>query len=229
MSRLGRFFQADNPVMVTLSRIADMLWVSVIFLVSCIPVITIGDAITSLYYVCAKVIRHGESYVWREYWRSFKTNFKHSTIFWVIIVGIYYLLYWNINYLGLNKATKDGMGGVLAAVYLVMMLILAFITLNVFPIISRFDNRFSVTIKFAVFCAFRHILHTAVVFIMVVFSGMLVYVQFATPTMIFGIILPGLVGFLSTYPIEHVFKKYQPKRELKYDEAGNPIRMWYDD
>lgn len=229
MSRLGRFFNTENPVMVMLSRITDMIWVSIIFLISCIPIITIGDALTSLYYVCAKVIRHGEGYVWREYWRSFKMNFKQSTIFWVIIVFIYTLLGWNINYLGLNASTKDGITGFIAAFYLVMMLVLAFIMLNIFPIISRFDNKFSVTVKFALFCAFRHVLHTAVIFIMVLFSGMLVYVQWMTPTMFFGIILPGLVGFVSTYPMEHVLKKYQPKSEVKYDEDGNRISMWYDD
>ena len=229
MSRLGKFFQMDNPVMVTLSRITDILWVSIIFLAFCIPIITIGDAITSLYYVCSKVIRHGESYVWREFWRSFKTNFKQSTIYWVLLVLIYWLLIWNINYLGLNSSTKHGTGGVLAAIYLVVMIVLACLSLNVFPIISRFDNKFLVTLRFGLFCTFRHILHTLIIFILVFFAGMLVYVQWATPTMIFAIVLPGLVGFISTYPMDHVLKKYQPKSEVKYDEAGNPIRMWYDD
>ncbi|MBR6230027.1 MAG: YesL family protein [Eubacterium sp.] len=229
MSRLGKFFQMDNPVMVTLTRITDILWVSLIFLAFCIPIITIGDAITSLYYVCSKVIRHGESYVWREFWRSFKTNFKQATIYWVAVVLIYTLLIWNINYLGLNSSTREGMGSVLAAIYLVVMLILACLTLNVFPIISRFDNKFTMTLRFGLFCTFRHCVHTLILFLMVFFSGMLVYVQWGTPTMIFSIFLPGLVGFLSTYPMDHVLKKYQPKRELKYDESGNPIRMWYDD
>ena len=226
---MSRFFRVDNPVMVTLTRIADMLWVSIIFLVFCIPVITIGDAITSLYYVSAKVIRYGESYVWREFWRSFKMNFKQSTIYWVIIVGVYFLLWWNINFLGLNTGTKEGVGGVLAAVYLTMMILAALISVNIFPIISRFDNKFLVTFKFALFCAFRHILHSALIVAMLVFAGMLIYVQWGTPTMVFGIILPGLLGFLSTLPMEHVFKKYQPKKELKYDESGNPIKMWYDE
>lgn len=229
MSRMSRFFSTDNPVMVTLSRIFDMIWVSLIFLVFCIPLITIGDAITSLYYVCTKVIRHGEGYVWREFWRSFKQNFKQSTIYWLIIVFIYFLLWWNINYLGLNSSTKEGTGGVLAAIYLVMMIVLAILTLNVFPIISRFDNKFMMTIRFGLFCTFRHILHGVIILAMVIFAGLLTYVQWGTPTMFFAIILPGLVGFLSTYPMEHVLKKYQPKRELEYDETGTPIRMWYED
>ena len=156
-------------------------------------------------------------------------NFKRATIYWVGIVLVYVVLIWNINYLGLNMSTRDGVGGVLAAVYLVMMIVLALITLNIFPIISRFDNKLTVSIKFALFCSFRHVLHTLVIFAMVFFSALLVYVQFGTPTMVFGIVLPGLVGFLSTYPMEHVLKKYQPKSEVTYDETGTPIRNWYDD
>ncbi|MFR7816818.1 MAG: DUF624 domain-containing protein [Clostridium sp.] len=72
---MDKFFNSDNMVMRTLSKIFDIGWLTLIYLVFCIPIVTVGAATTSLYYVSAKVLRHNRSYVWREFWHSFKTNF----------------------------------------------------------------------------------------------------------------------------------------------------------
>ena len=81
---MDKFFNSDNMVMRTLSKIFDIGWLTLIYLVFCIPIVTVGAATTSLYYVSAKVLRHNRSYVWREFWHSFKTNFLQSTIAWVV-------------------------------------------------------------------------------------------------------------------------------------------------
>ena len=65
---MDKFFNSDNVVMRTLSKIFDIGWLTLIYLVFCIPIVTVGAATTSLYYVSAKVLRHNRSYVWREFW-----------------------------------------------------------------------------------------------------------------------------------------------------------------
>lgn len=229
MSRFRAIFNEENIVMVSLTRIFDMIWVSILYVLFCIPIVTIGAATSSLYYVCAKVLRHGEGYVWREFIHGFKMNFKQATIFWVIIALIYVLLGWNINLIGLNNPQKNDTTQLLAAVYLVMMLLLFFITIYVFPIISRFNNKFMMTFRFALFCAFRHFLHTIAVLILALAGGFYCFFFWGNPLLAFGIILPGLITFIVTYPMEHVLRKYTPKTETKYDESGQPIRMWYED
>ena len=59
---MDKFFNSDNMVMRTLSKIFDIGWLTLIYLVFCIPIVTVGAATTSLYYVSAKVLRHNRSY-----------------------------------------------------------------------------------------------------------------------------------------------------------------------
>ena len=50
-----------------LSKIGDMFILNLIYILSCIPVITIGASTTALYYTTLKMAENKESYVWRDY------------------------------------------------------------------------------------------------------------------------------------------------------------------
>ena len=73
---MDRFFES-KPV-VYMSKFFDMVLLNVIFVISCIPIVTIGAACTALYYTCVKVIRRDRSKLWKEYKQSFVDNFKTS-------------------------------------------------------------------------------------------------------------------------------------------------------
>ena len=44
---MDKFFNSDNMVMRTLSKIFDIGWLTLIYLVFCIPIVTVGAATTS--------------------------------------------------------------------------------------------------------------------------------------------------------------------------------------
>ena len=145
---MDKFFNSDNMVMRTLSKIFDIGWLTLIYLVFCIPIVTVGAATTSLYYVSAKVLRHNRSYVWREFWHSFKTNFLQSTIAWVVTAIIVVLLWLNMNIVAETGGEK---GGYLIGAYYALLFIILCITLNsnysVFIIIRKYSNVFTITIN----------------------------------------------------------------------------------
>ena len=137
---MDKFFNSDNMVMRTLSKIFDIGWLTLIYLVFCIPIVTVGAATTSLYYVSAKVLRHNRSYVWREFWHSFKTNFLQSTIAWVVTAIIVVLLWLNMNIVAETGGEK---GGYLIGAYYALLFIILCISCYIYPIISRFGTKFS--------------------------------------------------------------------------------------
>ena len=81
---MDRFFES-KPV-VYMSKFFDMVLLNVIFVISCIPIVTIGTACTALYYTCVKVIRRDRSKLWKEYKQSFADNFKTSVGIWIPLV-----------------------------------------------------------------------------------------------------------------------------------------------
>ena len=137
---MEKFFNSDNGVMRALSKLFDMGVLTLIYLVFCIPVVTIGAATTSLYYVSAKVLRHNRSYVWTEFWSSFKMNFAQSTVVWLLIAVISLLLVFNMQLVGVTDAAS-AKGGYLAGVYFAMLIFISCISCYVFPFISRFSMK----------------------------------------------------------------------------------------
>ena len=82
---MNRFFSMDNKFFQAMGRIADLLILNLVFLVCCIPVVTIGPALTALHYVTLKMARNEESYIIRSFFKSFKQNFRQGLIINLIL------------------------------------------------------------------------------------------------------------------------------------------------
>ena len=77
---MGNFFSTDGPLFEGMAYIINIIYVSVLWILFSIPIITIGASSTALYYTVTKVIRHGRSYIFREFWQSFKSNLKPKQV-----------------------------------------------------------------------------------------------------------------------------------------------------
>ena len=58
---------SNSPVIAFLNKMTDLILLNVLFIISCLPVFTIGAATTALYYVCIISIRQGDGYVVKRY------------------------------------------------------------------------------------------------------------------------------------------------------------------
>ena len=68
---MGNFFSTDGPLFEGMAYIINIIYVSVLWILFSIPIITIGASSTALYYTVTKVIRHGRSYIFSEFWQKF--------------------------------------------------------------------------------------------------------------------------------------------------------------
>ena len=132
---MDRLFNVNNPLMRALSKLFDIGWLSLIYVVFCVPLVTIGAATTSLYYVSAKVLRKDRGYVWSEFWHSFKLNFKPATLMWLIFAAIYGLLYFNLT----TFNTSNAAGGYLVGAYIALAFIVTCVASYAFCLLSRFN------------------------------------------------------------------------------------------
>ena len=65
-----KFWAIDSPVMRVLGRLGDIIILNMIFVVGCIPVITIGTSLSALYAVAMKMARGEDPSVWKEFWKE---------------------------------------------------------------------------------------------------------------------------------------------------------------
>lgn len=212
---MGSIFSSDSGFSRAMNKLCDIIILSVLYILCCVPVITIGASTTAAYYVAAKVIRHNEGYVTRSFFKSFKLNFVQSlglNISYLVCTGI---LIFNIFFF---NGTEGEVNLYLKCAYIAMLLILASVCMYTYPVLSRFTLKNMTVFKMAFTMAFRHFLHTLGMIGMWVI--MLIGIYFIPMTVI---ILPGLCFFAETFLMEQVLKKYMPKP----DENSTEAEAWY--
>ena len=58
--KMNRLFNLDSPIMVFLGKVGDLIWLNVLTMICCIPIVTVGASITALHYVSIKMVRNEE-------------------------------------------------------------------------------------------------------------------------------------------------------------------------
>lgn len=81
---MGQIFNLDNPVWNFMSKVADLVILNFLVILFSLPVVTAGAAWTAMHFVTIRMANKEERYVIKDFWRSFKQNFKQATAIWLI-------------------------------------------------------------------------------------------------------------------------------------------------
>ena len=219
---LDGVFNMDNPFFRFVNRIADMIVLNVIFLVSCVPIFTIGPALTALYYVAINTWGREDGYIFKMYIKSFKENFKQSTVMWLILLAVGVVLsvdvwYWVSQW----KLTGTGIYKPLTVVSVVMLMVYLMIFTFVWPLLAKFSNSNLGTIKNALAMVLTHVPETILIWAIFALVAFAVYiVSFARIAVFF--IGVSLIAYLQALVFRHIFKPYLGEEEHKTpeEEAG---------
>ena len=205
------FFSLDGPLYSFLSKMADFLILNVLFIVCSLPVFTIGASYTAMSYVTLKMVRGEDPYIWQNFWKSFRQNFKQGTLIWVFSILVFI-------FLGMDFYIINSQNTTLFAVIRILLWCVCLIALSVFlyvfPIISHFVCSTTQALKNAVFMTFGHLPYTLV---MLVITGLILYLcacsvkTFALVVVISGICGFSVVAFIYSILFDRIFKKYEPE------------------
>lgn len=210
---LDGIFNEDNPFFKLMNRIADMIVLNVLFLISCIPVITIGPALTALYYVAINTWSREDGYIFRMYKKSFKDNFKQSVIMWLLLLAAGIILsvdvwYWVSQW----KLTGNSVYKPLTVISVILLVLYALIFTYVWPLQAKFTNTIGGTIKNALAMVMTHVPETVgiwFIFAAVAFSVYMMNIA-RVSVLIIGF---SLMAYLQAWIFRHVFKPYLKDRK----------------
>ncbi|MCL2216967.1 MAG: galactose-1-epimerase [Defluviitaleaceae bacterium] len=212
---MREFFSLDGAFNRYGGFVADMIILSLMWILFSLPVITIGAATTAMFYVSTRRISNREGYITSDFWASFKANFARATILWVIILAGGFLMIFNIRTIEIFGA---GLAAIILPVQIILFVELIFITVYVFPMTARFEMGLGQTIKTCFFMANRHLLTS------VICSALLAAVilaSFMQPLIFFA--APGVYALLASYMLMRIFKRYRP--EMDRDPALEVAEM----
>lgn len=213
------FFNYDNPVWRFIGKFGDLIILNILWLVCSIPVFTIGASTTAVYYVTLKLARDDDGYTIRSFFKSFKENFKQSTIIWLILLVAGIVLGVDMYFFTRLFTGGQTFRTVMLTVFLAMIIVYAAVFTYIFPLQARFFNTVKRTFFNAFFMSLRHLFRTIG---MIVIDGVLVAAAFVfmIPPMLMIFMLFGfpLLAFINSYILTPVFQIYMPKEEQKEEE-----------
>ena len=217
---MGNLFNMDNAFFRFMGKLFDVVALNLVFIIVCIPIVTIGPAVSALYYASVKSIRRDRSYPIKEFFKAFKRDFKQSFIVGLILVLAAAIIYVDIRFV-VHYIKNDFTA--MRYVYLVIGLVISFISVYIFPLISRFSLKISGLFRLSFYLAIRHLL-TTIVSIILLFGGfVLVYIS-AGLALLF---VPVLVNLLISIMMEKVLVKCMDM--VQTDEDNENKDQWYLD
>lgn len=210
---MGGIFSYDSKFTLALHKFADLIIASVLWIVGCLPLLTIGTSTTALYYASIKAVL-GEGTIVKNFFKSYKENLKQSIVVEIILLIVAYIMYvnWKIVF------DMAGGGTVFKVVYFVVLLWLVPIVCYVFPILARFAFSTKMLFVNAFVLSFQNLPKT----IFIVLTSMLPivclvvrleYVIKLLPLIV--VAAPGLIAFLNATMFIKVFEPYMPKEEAE--------------
>jgi len=199
---MGGVFNYDGVLIQTLVKLTNYVFLSVLWVVFSLPLVTIGASTTALYYTVNKVVRHDQGYVWQEFWSAFKENFKQSTGVWLILICVYSILIGDC-YITYLFYKLDVVPKVVPIVFFIFLNLTTMWAVYLFPYIARFSNVVKHILKNCVIMSFQNFLWSVLllmIFIVIIFIFLLV------PILI--LILPVACSMLHNLILERIFWKY---------------------
>lgn len=210
-------------MMSKLSRLGDFFLLNIIYLISCIPVITIGAATTALYYTTLKMAENRESYLWEDYKKSFVQNFKQATIIWAMILAVGGVLAADVL---LIKGLSQQFGALVLMIVIVAFIFLTLLCIYVFPVLARFENTVPGIMKCSIVMAIRHLPSTIVIILihsvplLLAFVSIEVFLKGGWVILLFAV---SILAFAESGFFSRIFANYYPKKEqveFKTDTRG---------
>lgn len=209
---MDRFFNMDNKFFAVMGRVADLIILNVIFLICCLPVVTIGASLTALHYVTLKMARNEESYIVRSFFKSFKQNFKQATIIHLIMLVIGAVLYMDLNIV--NYFDKP-ISQILYVFFIALGIIYLLVFLYLYPVLAKFYNSIKNTFLNAFLMAIRHLPYTVLMAVITLAPASVFLIQSfrVQSTVLMLLILMGfaLEAFINGHFLVKIFDNYVPK------------------
>lgn len=217
---MGKLFDLESPLFSFLNKFADLVYLNILTMICCIPIITIGASMTALNYVVLKMVRNEEGYITRAFFKSFKQNFKQATLIWLILLLIAGILAGDAFIMNYSTVAFPSWFRIALAI---VAFIMVFATIHVFPVLAKFDNSIKQTFKNSLFMGILSLPKTILMILCWAVPAVTLIFFFRAFPIVFllGISGPAFVGALL---YNKTFKRFEPEEDTGDGEwSSEPI------
>ena len=218
---MNQLFSTDGVIYRFLTVTGNIIIATVLWLIGCIPVVTIGTSTAALYCTIVKSVRKEVGYVHAEFWRGYKLNLKKGAAATAALLALGLLLGMEIRMVLENGVEVSRIWYSLSGLLILLMLL---VTLYLFPVMSRFD------MKLGKLCMLSFVMSIRFWYITLALGAGLAAVVLAQVYLLpipLILLTPGLWCYASSFLVERVMKAYMPKPRREEGD-GETQENWYD-
>lgn len=197
-------FRPDSPLMITMTQITDCIFLSLFWILGCVPVVTIGASTAALYDSVFRGYRQGDRHPWQRFAKVFRSSWKVGIVPTAVFLAVFAVLakllisIWNAAVFGQCSWM------LFSAAAFAGVLVLGILSV-LFPMLSRFENGVGTLLKNTVLLAMANLPRTLLLGILNA-GAMLLCMRYVFPIFF----LPALAALISTVLIEPMFRPYMP-------------------
>ena len=205
--------EKKNPLFSFLNLLGQLILLSILWTVCCLPVITVGASTVALYYTVVKVLRRNQDSLFAAFFREFRNNFLQS-----LNINMVFLCYFGIlAYFAIPRLSAAQSGADIGFYALVGLAILGALPLSlVYPTISRFYHKGGSLVRFLLMVIGKHP-HIVLGCTLLLAAGILLVLS--NPAAL--LFVPGVVCYVQSLLLEPVFTKYSAA------DSDPNYEMWY--
>lgn len=215
---MPNIFKPDGPIYIFGEKLFDIVAVSILWVLCCIPIITIIPASGALYYVVVKQIRKNNGSLLQNFFGSFRDSLRIGiplTCIVLIYSTVMFYIIWATSG-NVDSGSLGAIGDYLSIAAKVLLIPLLLVLPFLVPVISRFSMSIAAILKLSIVISFRFFWRSILLLALISVSAILLW--FIPHTII---ALPGISALVSSFLIEPVLRKYMPETD------PNDPTPWY--
>lgn len=192
-----------------MTKLFDLCLLNILCLVTCVPVITIGPALTALYTVLLAMSKDEEGPVTKMYFKAFASNFKKGAaagIIYTAAVGIF------IFDLSIWQASQSAYKPMFVTATVILLAQAVMVGCWLFPLMAKFENSVKNMFKNAMIFAFKYFPVSLAMGIVVIGYTVLVMEYIFTVGILFFVFGIVLLAYPWTFYVRMRFEKYIEER-----------------
>lgn len=219
---MTNLWNPDNTFFSMIRKLLYLMELSIIWVLLCLPVITIGPASAALYYSVVKAVRRERSYPVKEFFRAFRANLKRGMVITVLLLAA-----------GIASGCADYIillpclrlehlqDYLLVVLFIIKIYLFLGVLTHIFPLISRFETGTIKLVESALLLTVRHFFRTL---LQIGLLLVVVLAVWAEESLL--VIVPAVYYLTKSFLLEPIYQKYYAAQDL--DGTNGIADAWYD-
>lgn len=203
-----KFFSVDGPLYKFMNTLTNIFVLSILWLLTSIPVLTVGISTVAVFDVTLKMVDDEEGYVWKQYFKAWKQNWKQGLPLGILTLICTYAIYLDFQFFHALETHPI----ILLFAGFIGAFLFGCTFLYAYPQVARYDNKLHIILRNSYRMAIKYFGWTLLMFFVCTVE-VLAFLWNGTTEFLGILIGPGCIIYTISAITKKVFRSLENKRK----------------